>query len=455
MQSQDKELISLLQQEFPAVDKNIISNEVRKNKGDLEGARVTVQSISDSIAEADAILGEEGKEYQASSSDDDSVKSDYESQDEDEQAEIDEICKPKVDNFMEETKEIVEANSQEIYEDLGKDLADRFPGVPQVCVEECIKYFYPNMGKIELVLGEFQKQWVMYQKDYDGYKKGKGSRKERVRKERKPKKDRRGKNNRDAEINPELAKEIAEIEEFLDNDMNDLSNQEKKDMRGKLKGLKKEMRGLRKEFKRKEKDERRALKDEAKKLKREQREKNKKEKRLKREEETKARSQKDYEDDVFFREIREEPTIIKQYLKEAKKALRKAEKKGTEEEVKFYTNKVEEYEKSLESETDKAIMLTYERYNKPEEASTRLDLHGLRKKEAVRLLEKILAIRVRQIEAKHGPKESREPVEFNIVTGRGNHSARPVLKMAVKDYLLDNKIEYEEFKNNAGYTAML
>jgi len=204
-----------------------------------------------------------------------------------------------------------------------------------------------------------------------------------------------------------------------------------------------------------QRDERKALKSEAKKLKQEERAKNKLAKRLEREEETKKNCTKDYEDDKFFREIREEPTIIKQFLKESRKALKKAQRGNDEDEIEFYKKKVEEYEKSLEAETDKAIMLTYQRYNKEEEATSRLDLHGLRKAEAMRLLDKIMTLRIKQIECQYGSKEGREAMEMNIVTGRGSHTGRAVLKMATKDWLLDKGIQYKEFSNGAGYTALL
>ena len=116
---------------------------------------------------------------------------------------------------------------------------------------------------------------------------------------------------------------------------------------------------------------------------------------------------------------------------------------------------MEEYKKSLEDEVDKVITLTYERYNKPEQAANRLDLHGLRRKEALRLLERILNIRIKQINENYGTIESRDPFEFNIVTGRGNHGGRSVLKPAVKNYLIDQGIKFVEFSNQAGFTAQL
>lgn len=453
MQNQDLEMINALHAEFPAVGKSVIQNEIRKNHGDLKGARLTVQSISDAIVEADDILGEEQKEYAISDSDEEMQSSgdsdeqilDYKSQDEDEAQEIDEICKPKVNNYIEEGKtkgEFTDDQSNEFYKSISEDLCKQFPEVPSVCVEECVKYFYPNMGTIEHVLSEFQVQWVNYVGNYEDY--------------RKSKKDRKNKNRKDkdveAEINPELAQEIAEISQKIHDGKRSLDKNKYKELKNKLKMLKKQHRSERKELKNAQKAERKAAKAEFKRVKKLQ---NKEMKYAKKDEENKARGGKDYEDDKFFREIREEPAIIKQYLKEAKKNLKKANKSKDQKEIEYYTQKIEEYEKAFEAETDKAIMLTYERYNKAEEASSRLDLHGLKKKEALRLLEKILSIRIRQIEATNGPKENRDPIEFNIVTGRGSHTGKAVLKPAVKDYLLEQNIVYTEFHNGAGYTVQL
>lgn len=460
MQSQDKDMISALHAEFPAVGKSIIQNEIRKNHGDIKGARLTVQSISDAIVEADDILGEEQKEYAFSDSDEEMQSSgdsddqninsilhtyDYKSQDEDEAHEIDEICKPKVNNYIEEGKtkgEFTDDQSHEFFKSICEDLRVQFPGVPSVCIDECVNYFYPNMGKIEHVLSEFQVQWANYGDNYEDYRKSKKDRKNRSKKAK----------DLDVEINPELAKEIAEISQKIYDGKRSLDKNEYKELKNTLKMLKKQYRAERKELKNAQKNERKAAKDEIKNIRKLE---NKEKKIAKKDEENKARGGKDYEDDKFFREIREEPAIVKQYLKEAKKNLKKATKSKDEKEIQYYTQKIEEYEKAFESETDKAIMLTYERYNKAEEASSRLDLHGLKKKEALRLLEKILSIRIRQIEATNGPKENRDPIEFNIVTGRGSHTGKAVLKPAVKDYLLEKNIVYTEFHNGAGYTVQL
>ena len=88
----------------------------------------------------------------------------------------------------------------------------------------------------------------------------------------------------------------------------------------------------------------------------------KEEKQKVRDEERKQRGEKDYEDDVFFREIRREPQIIKQVIKQTKKDLRKAQKSDNQEAIEFCKNKLLEYENSLDTEIDKVISLTYERY---------------------------------------------------------------------------------------------
>lgn len=491
------DIVDFLHKEYPAVGKSIIENELRKAGGDIEKVTFSVQNLSNTILATDQILGEEQKDYDYQSDSDEEMvdeetghkqqthltedkpeilflnskakgsesedSSEYESQDEKEAEEIDEICKTQVNNYMEEQKTptgFEDEQSEEFFKFLAKDLTEQFPGVPPQCIQECVKYFYPNMGKIEHVLGEFQKHWVNYSQDYEGYKKGRKDRRKHDKKERHGRKEK--KSELDAQLNPKLAEMVTILQQQIDEGKGKLPEEEYREIKNKLKGLKKLQRQERKEFKKTQKDEKRAMRGEAKKIRGFEREKFKAERAAKkvergeaREAKKVARSEKDYEDDKFFKEIREEPDIIKQYLKEAKKNLRKAEKSGNEEEIAFYNSKIEEYMKSFEAGQDKVIMLTYERYNKPEEASRRLDLHGLKKKEALRLLEKILAIRIQQINEKFGDKESREPFEFNIVTGRGNHSGRAVLKPAVKNYLLEHGYKYAEFSNGAGYVAYL
>lgn len=381
----------------------------------------------------------------------------YSSQDEKDQDDIDEICSKANETMKSDKTPGDDEDSKALYTDIAEDLSENFALVPLPCIIQTVETFYPNMGKIEYVLGEFEKHWMNYNKNFDGYKKGKKDRKNKEHNKHKgdKKKDRKERKHKDSDIqvSPELLAALQDIEAQLDSD---ISKDEKKELEYKLKDIKKEIRIERKEAKNLLKLDRKALKEQAKSVKKEERIVIKAEKDNAKLEETKARSVQDYEDDVFFREVRKEPSIIKQHLKEAKKALRKATKQGDQDEVEKLTKTVEDLEKSLLEKEDEAIMGTYERYNKNEEAATRLDLHGLKKKEALRLLPKILSIRLKQINAKYDTSEGREKFEFNIVTGRGNHSnGRSVLKPAVKDYLIDSNIEYREFSNGAGYTALL
>lgn len=368
------------------------------------------------------------------------------------QDEVELICDSSRSSVLKDGHEIVafdDSDNQKLMAEISDDLAKMFTLVPSNCVKETVNCFYPNMGKIEYVLNEFEKHWVNYNKDFDGYKKGK---KDRQKKESKPKKERRFKND-DIPVNVDLLLAFDDLKAVLDSD---ISKDERRDIKAQLKEVKAQIKAAQKEYKRQQKDERKALRSEAKELKRAERAARKEENDEKRLEETKARSQKDYEDDVFFREVRKEPSILKQHLKEAKKSLKKATKEANESDIERLIQQIADLEKSMKEKEDEAIMQTYERYNRPEEYNTRLDLHGLRKKEAERLVEKIIKIRRAQISEKHGDISTRDAIEFNIVTGRGGHNqGRSVLKPAVKAFLIDNGIEYREFHNGAGYTALL
>ena len=306
------------------------------------------------------------------------------------------------------------------------------------------------MGKIEFVLAEFQKQLYLYTYDKDNHRKGRKERAKKYKEKKRSKKE---------IILPEeiqkIVNEVADIKDKIKEGKGTLSKPEIKELRSKIKELKSIKKTEQKKFKHEMKEERRRFKLEAKNLRDINNQEHKEEKQKVRDEERKQRGEKDYEDDVFFREIRREPQIIKQVIKQTKKDLRKAQKSDNQEAIEFCKNKLLEYENSLDTEIDKVISLTYERYNKSGQTDNRLDLHGLKKAEALRLLDKIIAVKIQQINEKFGEKDSREPFEYNIVTGRGNHTGRSVLKPAVKAYLIDNGIKYIEFSNQAGYTALL
>jgi len=416
-----------LHSEFPEVGKSIIENELRKTKGDFPQARETVESISKSIIQTDQILNEDDKLYQlqdCSSSEWSDSDEDFSNSSESKDSDDKELDSAKSENMISDSE--IDKYSIEI--------SKKYSAIPIECIRESIRYFYPNEDKIEQVLSEFQKH--LYSKDKIG--KSKRGHKKAT------------KNDIDVKLNPELAQEVEDLYNMIEDGKRTMEKTDLKALRYRLKGLKKIQRIERKDSKRKIKDEKSKARDEKKKKKIEekitkkaQKQVRKAEKMEKREANQLKKGEKGYEDDVFFREIRIELNSIKDQLKTAKKNYKKAVKKNVEEDIIQYQKEMAELEQVYLQEMDKVIKLNYQRYNKEEERKTRLDLHGLRKVEAIRQVEKMLAERATDM---HDSDEM-----LDIITGRGNHSGRAVLKMAVKDYLLDHNIPYTELHNGAGY----
>jgi hypothetical protein len=449
-------IVYQLHSDYPAVGKSIIQNELRKHKGDYDSAKKSIESINQSIIDADNILDEDPKFYKLNIDDsDDSEESSGEEEKSDvsmespdeveekpsseDEKEISQIWNEvKHINYMEDIKTLEASKKLTSSEtdDLVAEFSEKFKILSPVCIKEAIKYFYPNLDKIDQVLTDFQAHWYAYY--FQDYKVPKKERKNKAKK-----------HEEDIEINPELVSEIECIESQIQSaKFSDppIENTEFKSLKQRLKGLKKLLRVERKQSKLKEKARKKDEKLEKKRLKMEEKLKRKQERKEKRDQEKTKKGEKSYEDDVFFREIRQNLIVIKDELKQTKKMHKKALRKGTEEEKAELACKLKLLEERYLEEQENVIWKNYDRYNKPEERKVRLDLHGLRKGEAVRLVDIILKERAENIH-----QYSEDEKQLSIVTGKGGHSGRPILKMAVKDYLLDRKIPYTELHNGAGY----
>lgn len=462
-------IVNQLHTDYPAVGKSIIQNELRKHKGDYDSAKKSIESINQSIIDADNILDEDPKFYKLDIDDsDDSDDSSGEEEKSDESMEspdeVEEVINPeeekeeaeelsqiwtevKHNNYIEsynEDKKNLDASkplSASETDNLVAELSQKFTILPPECIKEAIKYFYPDEKKIDQVLTDFTAHWYAY---YFQDKKVPKKDRHRNDKHRKPKN-----HDRDIEMNSELVSEIESLETQLKSAQSStppMDKAEQKSLKQRLRGLKKLLRVERKQSKLEGKAKKKQEKLEKKHLKMEEKLKRKQERKEKRDQEKLKKGEKSYEDDVFFREIREDLMAIKDEHKQTKKLYKKSLRKGTEEEKTELEQKLKKLEEKYLEEQENVIWKNYARYNKPEERKVRLDLHGLKKSEALRLVDIMIKER-----AEHIHEYSEEEKNLSIVTGRGGHSGRPVLKMAVKDYLLDRKIPYTELHNGAGY----
>ena len=250
--SGSKNTVGELHKEFPSVSKSIIENQLRKADGDMNITKKSLKELDKSIASLNEIILWDKKKYvvdddsdqemdsedsKESSDDKDSDKdvnfiknTEYESQDESESEEIDKICTSTTAGKP--TLNFVDDESEQFFDSISIDLMQQFPGVPKECVNEIVKYFYPNMGKIESVLGEFQKQLYYYMYDNENHRKG---RKERV------KKLREKKHKKEFVLTGEMQQivdEVNELKERIKSQKGSLTKEEIKELKSKIKDLK-------------------------------------------------------------------------------------------------------------------------------------------------------------------------------------------------------------------------
>lgn len=102
----------------------------------------------------------------------------------------------------------------------------------------------------------------------------------------------------------------------------------------------------------------------------------------------------------------------------------------------------------------KAIVRTLEEKHKDKNMDEVLDLHGLKSKEA----QKVLDIQLPIIEDKlvKGEIKANTPEGhvYCIVTGKGSHGKRPVLRKMVERYLAREGFTYTFLENEAGLKVL-
>ena len=225
--SEYKEKVKELHREFPSLAKSIVENELRKADGDLHTTKKNLNELDKSIATLNEIIQCEGKRYAIDDDSDQEMEEDskdssddkdsdrefkfiksaqYESQDESEEEELDKIWNVETDGKP--TLGFVDEESDAFFESITLDLIQQFQGVPLECASEIVKYFYPNMGKIESVLGEFQKQLYYYMYDSENHKKG---RKDRANKEKG-----KHKHKKDLVLSAEIQQIVDEVDQLKD-----------------------------------------------------------------------------------------------------------------------------------------------------------------------------------------------------------------------------------------------
>ena len=157
----------------------------------------------------------------------------------------------------------------------------------------------------------------------------------------------------------------------------------------------------------------------------------------------------DWENSDFFKSLRKHSWLSKKCLKTWRYLLEQSKNNSDKEMIEHYLDITKRFEKLRKIFDDYAIIETLNNKNK-NDISRKIDLHGLRKREALIVLKAILK-EIELDESRMGKSK-----EYIVITGKGKHSKNgPVLKPAIESYLKDMKIPYKELNHNGGFILNL
>lgn len=142
-------------------------------------------------------------------------------------------------------------------------------------------------------------------------------------------------------------------------------------------------------------------------------------------------------------------------LKETRQLMKQARKEQNLDEFKKYQQILLDYQEKRANEEMKAIVLTLQEKHSDKNIDEVLDLHGLKGKEARMVVE----MQIPKVEEKVSTGELKANTEmgyvYSIVTGKGSHGRRCVLKPLVERYLIKNGFKYDELANEAGFKVLI
>ena len=137
-----------------------------------------------------------------------------------------------------------------------------------------------------------------------------------------------------------------------------------------------------------------------------------------------------------------------------KKAEKQAKKNRNVDEYKECQMIRAQYEQKKSEEQLKAIVRTVAEQNRGKDPDQVIDLHGLKGREALTVIQHQLdIIENKLIEGEIEPNTEGGHV-YCIVTGKGIHGKRSVLKTMAERYLLKEGFTYTELKNKAGFKVL-
>ena len=157
----------------------------------------------------------------------------------------------------------------------------------------------------------------------------------------------------------------------------------------------------------------------------------------------------EWDNNEFFKALRKHSYLAKKWLKAWRFNLEQAKFNSDYHKIYYFKDIIWRFEKLRKIFDDNAIIETLTNKNK-NDISKQIDLHGLRRKEALTVLKTILK------ELATDESRMTENKEYVVITGKGKHSKNgPVLRPAIENYLKEMQIPYKELNHHGGFVLKL
>jgi DNA-nicking Smr family endonuclease len=145
---------------------------------------------------------------------------------------------------------------------------------------------------------------------------------------------------------------------------------------------------------------------------------------------------------------------IKEQIKATKLKQKEARRADDIEAFKAAIAEREELQRLMAEAEVKAVITTLNEKHQDKNLDEVLDLHGLRGKEAKLVVERQVPAIEKKVSSGALAANTEAGYVYCIVTGKGMHGTRCVLKPLVERYLIKEGYTYAELDNGAGYKVL-
>lgn len=145
---------------------------------------------------------------------------------------------------------------------------------------------------------------------------------------------------------------------------------------------------------------------------------------------------------------------FKEQIKALKLRQKEAKRSGDVEAFKAVIAEREELQRQMAEAEIKAVITTLHEKHSDKNLDEVLDLHGLRGKEAKLVIERQIPAVEKKVDAGELAANTESGYVYCVVTGKGLHGTRCVLKPLVERFLIKEGYTYAELDNGAGYKVL-